>query len=297
MKRKIAAILAADAPGYAGLLAADRIATLGELQAARRVFDETVRAHDGRIFNTSGASVLAEFSSAVEAVRCALCVQSKVEAAPGLAPAHGGPAPEAQAPRRLAFRIGLTIGDIVEHEGDLLGDGVNVAARLATLAGVGRVCVSRSVYEQVRNKIDASVVDLGPRLLKNLPEPVHAFELRPGSNGKMPRPVESTRPAVPALAVAAVVAVAILLAMTVNQLSSRPGVPAPDKMALVPGGPPPAPVMVQPAQQPVRLPNAASSALEFDKTRNSAQCSEILERVQSGRATAVDRAALAKDCQ
>ncbi|MEQ1696444.1 MAG: adenylate/guanylate cyclase domain-containing protein [Hyphomicrobiaceae bacterium] len=292
MKRKIAAILAADAPGYAGLLASDRIATLSALQAARRVFDEAVRAHDGRIFNTSGASVLAEFSSAVEAVRCALAVQSKVQAA-----AHAGSVPAGSVPRRLGFRIGLTIGDIVEHEGDLLGDGVNVAARLATLVGEGGVCVSRSVYDQVRNKIEASVVDLGHRTLKNLPEPVHALELRAGATGKMPALADGGRLKLPAVAIAGIAAVAILVAVAVNKKLAPAAMPGPEKeLALVPvpGGPP---AVVPPLQQSIRLPNAASSALEFDKTKNSARCSEILERVQTGRATAVDRTELAQACQ
>jgi len=284
MKRKIAAIMAADAPGYAGLLAHDRVSTLSELQTARRLFSTCIEAHDGRIFNTSGASVLAEFSSAVEAVRCALSVQTQL---------NGSRADSGNAAPRLGFRIGLTIGDIVEHEGDLLGDGVNIAARLATLVGEGGVCVSRPVYDQVRNKIEATVVDLGHRTLKNLPEPVHALELRAGGTGKMPAFAAPTYATARGFMIAGVAAIAAVLAL----IASQPRAPS-DARGRVDNTGIAAP-NTQPAaeQQSVRVPNTASSASEFGKTKNSSRCSEILERVQSGFATASDRAALVQDCQ
>jgi len=288
MKRKIAAIMAADAPGYAGLLAHDRVATLSELQAARRLFSACVEAHDGRIFNTSGASVLAEFSSAVEAVRCALSVQAQHQNHLSESRAvNGNTAP------KLGFRIGLTIGDIVEHDGDLLGDGVNIAARLATLVGEGGVCVSRPVYDQVRNKIEATVVDLGHRSLKNLPEPVHALELRSGGSGKMPAfaaPSSTTARSVMIAGVAAIAAALALIASQTRAPSDARG--SADNTGVAARNAPPAG-----EQQSVRIPNTASSASEFGKTKNSSRCSEILERVQSGFATPSDRAALVQDCQ
>lgn len=165
MKRKIAAILAADVAGYSRLVAEDEEETLARLGAFREVFDALVRAAGGRIFNTAGDSVMCEFDSAVEAVRCAIEIQESLRA-------RNLPYPPG---RRLEFRIGITIGDVVERAGDLLGDGVNIAARLESLAEPGGICVSRSVHEAVSNKVPVPFRDIGERRVKNLPSPVHAF--------------------------------------------------------------------------------------------------------------------------
>ncbi len=273
MKRKIAAILVADASGYAGRLSADRTAAMADLDAARRMFQEIVTAHDGRIFNAAGASILAEFASVVEAVRCALAVQGR------------------HATGALRFRIGLTIGDVVEHEGDLLGDGVNVAARLAGLGPDGCVCVSRGVYEQVRTKVDVSVSDLGLQALKNIPEPVHALSLRAGFDGKVvtfDRPSPSAAPSIPALALAGLAGVALLIVVIVRGVAP-PTIAIPVSVAL-----PPPPLA---SAQPTQVPNASSSSVQFGATKRSQRCSEILERIQSGAASADDRASLASSCQ
>jgi class 3 adenylate cyclase len=165
MKRKIAAILAADIAGYSKLVAEDEEETLRRLESYRLVFDDFIKRHDGRIFNTAGDAVLAEFPSAVEAMRCAIDVQESLRT-------RNLAYPES---RHMQFRIGVTIGDVVERETDLLGDAVNIAARLESLAQPGGICVSRIVYEQVANKLSVQFADIGEQLVKNIPTPVHAF--------------------------------------------------------------------------------------------------------------------------
>jgi len=165
MKRKIAAIFAADIAGYSRLVAEDEEETLRRLAAYRAVTDDFIVKAGGRIFNTAGDAVLAEFSSAVEAVRCAIDIQESLRTRNMAYPAS----------RQMHFRIGITIGDVVERDGDLLGDGVNIAARLEGLAEVGGICVSRAVHEQVANKLSVQFADIGAQEVKNIPTPVHAF--------------------------------------------------------------------------------------------------------------------------
>jgi class 3 adenylate cyclase len=171
MKRKIAAIVAADIAGYSKLVAEDEEETLRRLASYRAVFEDFVTRFSGRIFNTAGDAVLAEFPSAVEAVRCAIDVQESVRTRNLAYPAS----------RPMSFRIGITIGDVVERDGDLLGDGVNIAARLEGLAQPGGLCVSRTVYEQVANKLSVEFVDIGEQAVKNIPTPIHAYTLILGS--------------------------------------------------------------------------------------------------------------------
>jgi class 3 adenylate cyclase len=165
MKRKIAAILAADIAGYSRLVAEDEEETLRRLASYRSVFDDFIAKAGGRIFNTAGDAVLAEFSSAVEAVRCAIDVQESLRTRNMAYPPS----------RQMSFRIGITIGDVVERDGDLLGDGVNIAARLEGLAEAGGICVSRAVHEQVANKLSVQFADIGAQEVKNIPTPVHAY--------------------------------------------------------------------------------------------------------------------------
>src|SRR5450631_4262152 len=165
MKRKIAAIFAADIAGYSRLVAEDEEETLRRLASYRQVTDDFIAKSGGRIFNTAGDAVLAEFSSAVEAVRCAIDIQESLRTRNMAYPAS----------RQMSFRIGITIGDVVERDGDLLGDGVNIAARLEGLAEVGGICVSRAVHEQVVNKLSVQFADIGAQEVKNIPTPVHAY--------------------------------------------------------------------------------------------------------------------------
>src|SRR5215475_12403828 len=166
MKRKIAAIFAADIAGYSRLVAEDEEETLRRLASYRSVTDDFIAKAGGRIFNTAGDAVLAEFSSAVEAVRCAIDIQESLRTRNLAYPTS----------RAMNFRIGITIGDVIERNGDLLGDGVNIAARLEGIAPVGGICISRAVHEQVANKLSVQFADIGEQQVKNIPTPVHAFK-------------------------------------------------------------------------------------------------------------------------
>lgn len=165
LKRKIAVILASDIAGYSRMVAMDEEATLRRFDSCRKLFEELIGRAGGRVFNTAGDAIMAEFQSAVDAVRCALAFQEKL---------HAENAGQPQT-RQMWFRIGVTIGDVVERDGDLLGDGVNIAARLEGLSPEGGICVSRSVYEVVANKVTAKFSDRGLQRLKNMPGPVHAY--------------------------------------------------------------------------------------------------------------------------
>ncbi|MGJ4892524.1 adenylate/guanylate cyclase domain-containing protein [Bradyrhizobium sp. HKCCYLRH3099] len=167
LKRKIAAIFAADIAGYSRLVAEDEEETLRRLAAYREVVDDFIARAGGRIFNTAGDAVLAEFPSAVEAVRCAIDIQESLRTRNMAFPPN----------RQMSYRIGITIGDVVERDGDLLGDGVNIAARLEGLADVGGICISRAVHEQVANKLSVQFADMGAREVKNIPTPVHAYRV------------------------------------------------------------------------------------------------------------------------
>ena len=169
--RRLAAIVAADVSGFSRLVAADEEATLGALRAHRgELIDPTIAAHGGRIANTAGDSVLSEFPSAVDAVRCAIALQE------GMAARNADVAED----RRIQFRIGINVGDVVAEGDDLLGDGVNVAARIEALAEPGGICLSRTARDQVRDRLDLTLDDLGSVEVKNIARPVRAFRVRLG---------------------------------------------------------------------------------------------------------------------
>lgn len=168
MKRTIVAILAADVAGYSRLVAEDEDDTLRRLAEYSAVFTEEVARFGGRVFNTAGDAILAEFPSAVEALRAAIAIQERLRVLNAPYPAS----------RRVQFRMGLTIGDVVQKEsGDLLGDAVNVAARLEGIAEPGGICISRSIHEAIAARLSVAFKDIGPQRLKNLPRPVHAFRV------------------------------------------------------------------------------------------------------------------------
>jgi adenylate cyclase len=164
-KRRLAAIFAADVEGYSRLMGADEVGTLKGLTERRTILDRFIGEHRGRIANTAGDSVLAEFGSAVDAVQCA------VEAQTALAEANSHVLPA----KRVSFRIGIHVGDVMVRAGDLFGDGVNIAARLQALAQPGSVCVSGATYEQVKKVLPLSFTDLGPQQVKNIDEPIRAY--------------------------------------------------------------------------------------------------------------------------
>ncbi|MBL6599818.1 MAG: adenylate/guanylate cyclase domain-containing protein [Alphaproteobacteria bacterium] len=168
--RRLTTILAADVAGYSRLTSSDEEETLARLRSHRdTIIDPAINQHRGRIANTAGDSVLAEFPSVVEAVRCAAEIQRQIAATDQNS--KRGTEPD----QRVDWRIGINLGDVVEHAGDLLGDGVNIAARIEALAEPGGICLSDDVYRQVRGKIDEIFIDLGEQSLKNIPDPVRVY--------------------------------------------------------------------------------------------------------------------------
>ena len=186
--RKLAAILAADVVGFSRLTGADEDRTLARLRALRSdLIDPTIAVHNGRVFKRTGDGALVEFRSVVDAVRCAIEVQSAMVERNAGVPAD----------RRIEFRIGIHLGDVVEEsDGDLMGEGVNIAARLEGVAKPGAICLSEQAYWQVKARLDISVSDLGPTPLKNIAEPVRAYSLQVG----LPAEARPTAPVVPTTA-------------------------------------------------------------------------------------------------
>src|SRR5271166_4240435 len=170
--RKIAAILVADVVGYSRLAGADEDRTLSRLRGLRSdLIDPAIAAHHGRIVKRTGDGSLIEFRSVVDAVRCAIEVQN------GLIERNAGVPPE----RRIEFRVGIHLGDVVEEaDGDLMGDGVNIAARLEGIAEPGAICLSEDAYRQVSGRLDMEVTDLGPTKLRNIERSFRVYSLQVG---------------------------------------------------------------------------------------------------------------------
>ena len=170
--RKIAAILVADVVGYSRLAGVDEDRTLSRLRGLRSdLIDPAIDAHHGRIVKRTGDGTIIEFRSVVDAVRCAIEVQN------GMVERNAGLPPE----RRIEFRVGIHLGDVVEEaDGDLMGDGVNIAARLEGIAEPGAICLSEDAYRQVKGRLDLAVTDLGPTQLKNIAEPIRVYSLEVG---------------------------------------------------------------------------------------------------------------------
>ena len=184
--RKLAAILAADVVGYSRLAGSDEDRTLARLRALRSdLIDPTVAVHNGRMVKRTGDGALVEFRSVVDAVRCGIEVQN------GMVERNAGLPPE----RRIEFRIGIHLGDVVEEsDGDLMGDGVNIAARLEGIAKPGAICLSEDAYRQVKARLDLAVNDLGATQLKNIAEPVRVYSLEVGVPAQTTPPAEAKSP-------------------------------------------------------------------------------------------------------
>jgi class 3 adenylate cyclase/TolB-like protein len=179
IERRLVAILAADVAGYSRLTGVDEEGTHVQLQAhLRALIDPKVAEHRGRVVKNTGDGMLAEFSSVVDAVRCALDVQR------GMAERNAGVPDE----KRIEFRMGINVGDIIIDRGDIFGDGVNVAARLEGLAKPGGICISDDAYRQLRGKLDVTVEDLGERQLKNIARPVRIFQVAL-DDARLPKPI------------------------------------------------------------------------------------------------------------
>ena len=184
LERKLATILSADVAEFSRLMSEDEEGTLLAFRGHKQVFESLVAAHRGRIFNTAGDAILAEFSSAVEAVRCATDIQT------ALRTRNDKLAPN----RQVRFRIGINLGDVMLQGQDLLGDGVNVAARLQTAAEPGGVCISGSVHDQIRNKLSLTFQALGEKSYKNIAQPVRTFSVLESEGGHTlptPKPASS----------------------------------------------------------------------------------------------------------
>jgi len=222
VKRKLAAILATDAVGYSRLMAADEEGTMKILAAHRAVIDGIIEFHEGRIVGTAGDSVLAEFGSPVEAVRCAVEIQDALKT-------RNDSLPEA---KRLQFRIGINLGDVMEKGADLLGDGVNIAARLETIAEPGGICVSSSVYDQIAGKLDLGFVNIGTQSLKNIQRPIQVYRVERGGlrapAPAIPAPKPASRRTLGAWA-AGVLAAVVIAAALAWYFDSLPGMRATER--------------------------------------------------------------------
>ena len=169
VERRLAAILAADVAGYSRLMGAEEEGTLAALKRHRsELIDPKIAEHRGRIVKTTGDGALIEFASAVDAVRCAMEIQSAMAERNANVPED----------RRIEFRIGINVGDIIFDEGDIYGDGVNVAARVETLASPGAICISDNAYQQIKGKLALEVSDMGEQRLKNIAQPVRVHSVR-----------------------------------------------------------------------------------------------------------------------
>jgi adenylate cyclase len=210
--RKLAAILVSDVVGYSRLAGADEDRILARLRALRSdLIDPTIAVHNGRVVKRTGDGTIVEFRSVVDAMRCALEVQNAmVERNAGLAPE-----------KRIEFRVSIHLGDVVEEsDGDLMGDGVNIAARLQGIAKPGAICLSEQAYWQVKGRLELAVTDLGNTPLKNIAEPVHAYSVEVGKQAQA-KPVTEVKPPEPkkrsqfALAGTAIAALVIVVAASV----------------------------------------------------------------------------------
>src|SRR3954453_23591094 len=175
--RRLAAIFAADVAGYSRLMGADEEGTHERLKAhLGQLVDPKIKEHRGRIVKNTGDGMLAEFASVVDAVRCAVEIQR------GMAERERDVPDE----RRIAFRIGINLGDVIAEEHDIFGDGVNVAARLEALAESGGICISRTVHDQIREKLAYAFEDMGEQSVKNIIRPVRVYALRREALANLP---------------------------------------------------------------------------------------------------------------
>ena len=176
-KRKLTAILSADAVGYSRLMAEDETATVKTIASYREIMASLIKQHRGRVVDSPGDNLLAEFSSVVDAVQCAVAVQSEFQTRNA----------ELAENRRMEFRIGINLGDVIDEEDRIYGDGVNVAARLEALADPGGVCVSKTAFDQIETKLPLGYEYLGQQSVKNIPKPVGAYRvlMKPDAVGKV----------------------------------------------------------------------------------------------------------------
>ncbi|HWH80838.1 MAG TPA: adenylate/guanylate cyclase domain-containing protein [Burkholderiaceae bacterium] len=191
MQRRLAAILSADAAGYSRLMSDDELATVRSISVCRKLVCDLIETHHGRTVDTPGDNILAEFGSALDAVEAACAMQTQLIACNAELPEH----------RRMGFRIGVNLGDVIVEDGRVYGDGVNIAARLEALAEVGGICVSGKVHDEVRGKLACAFEDIGAQTLHNIAAPVRAYRIAPAgappaAAPSAPAAVTAVRPSV-----------------------------------------------------------------------------------------------------
>jgi adenylate cyclase len=176
-KRKLTAILSADAVGYSRLMAEDETATVKTIATYREIMSSLIKLHRGRVVDSPGDNVLAEFSSVVDAVQCAVAVQNEFQTRNA----------ELTENRRMEFRVGINLGDVIDEDDRIYGDGVNIAARLEALADPGGICVSKTTFDQIETKLPLGYEYLGEQSVKNIPKPVGAYRvlMKPDAAGKV----------------------------------------------------------------------------------------------------------------
>ena len=176
-KRKLTAILSADVAGYSRLMAEDETATVKTIASYREIMASLIKQHRGRVVDSPGDNLLAEFSSVVDAVQCAVAVQNEIQTRNAELPDN----------RRMEFRIGINLGDVIDEEDRIYGDGVNIAARLEALAAPGGICVSKTAFDQIETKLPLGYEYLGEQSVKNIPKPIGAYRvlMKPDAAGKV----------------------------------------------------------------------------------------------------------------
>ena len=254
LERRLVAILAADVAGYSRLMGVDEEGTLATLSAFRLITDRLISEHGGRICGTAGDSILAAFGSALAAVQCAIDIQNELAASNGAL----------EADRRMQFRIGVNVGDVMVKDGDIFGDGVNIAARLEGLAEPGGVCISRGIHDHVAKKLPYDFEDLGEQSVKNIAQPIRVFRIILGS-AKVEAPARDS--------------VAPELELPANEPTASDDIPSLSESAPVPSGP-----------------DGQSVEIEFwDSIKNSVRAQEYeayLEQYPEGSFVALARARL-----
>jgi adenylate cyclase len=164
-KRKLAAILSADVAGYSRMMSEDEAATVRTLKEYRMTISEIVQKHNGRVVDSPGDNLLAEFASVVDSVECAIDIQEALHAKNDELPEN----------RRMMFRIGINLGDVIDEDGRIYGDGVNIAARVENFADSGGICISGEAYDHVENKLKFDYEYLGEKIAKNIKRPIRAW--------------------------------------------------------------------------------------------------------------------------
>lgn len=282
IRRRLTAILAADAVGFSRQMGQDEERTVQILAAQRAIIDRIVATHNGRIVNTAGDSLLAAFVSSVEAVRCAVEIQEALET-------RNSGLPETE---RLEFRIGVNLGDVMVDGADILGDGVNIAARLESIAKPGGICISSSIYDQIEGKLNFGFVDIGEQSLKNIARPVRVYRYdRSGDMATVGRAASRSRKrrlGIGGAAAIALVAAAAWQAGLFEQRAAAPPAATPEADRATPGRPPEAASEETKLKLQIAEAERAKAEAELARSRTDAEAEK--QRAAAARAERKDAA-------